>query len=67
MNCNWMYYWILLYKTGISANSQEALSMFARFSVRLLDYIYKIGISANSQEALSMYARFSVRLLDYIV
>ena len=30
---------LLLYKTGISANSLEALSMYARFSVRLLDYI----------------------------
>ena len=52
-------------RPGISANSQEALSMYARCEIIGLYCI--TGISANSQEALSMYASCNVKLLDYIV
>ena len=43
----------LLYKIGISANSQEEFSMYERLVWHYWIILYKIGISANSQEALS--------------
>ena len=42
----------LLYKTGISANSQEAFSTNVNIVCIIGLLLYKTGISANSQEVL---------------
>ena len=44
---------LLLYKTGIRANSQEAFSTYVNVVCIIGLLLHKTGISANSQEALS--------------